>query len=226
MNLHKLSELLTRRKKEFRMTDLEIAAKTGISRPYWIALRTGKNPKTNKPSRPSYDVVARLITALGLDFNDTMELAGYHPPDGIATGPSWVELMEIKSEDNTLPQSQQLEYLLEIQRPQYIVQCRKLVEQILNDTNPIKIRTLLSFLEWLNQVSDKTFNLQEPVSKELPSHELLEYVFDRDGRRCTRCGSDTGLLVISLFEGRRNDPDNYITLCEACSRANSKVSGR
>ena len=220
MDLIKLSELLTRRKKELRMTDKEIAGKAGVSRPYWIALRTGKNPKTNKPSRPSYDVIACLITALELDFNSTMELSGYQPPEMMITSPSSAETVNLKSYNRQLFCGGQLALFNEQLDAQNIDICRELLKNILNDANPIKIRTLLSFLEWLQQVPDETFGLQESVSMEPLSHELVRYVIERDGYKCSMCGSsDTELFiqhVIPLSEGGSNDPDNLITVCENC----------
>ena len=77
MDLIELGSLLKRRREELDLTQREIADMVGITVSYLAMLESAKNPKTGKPSKPSFNVLQRLMHALNLDDMKLMELAGY-----------------------------------------------------------------------------------------------------------------------------------------------------
>jgi transcriptional regulator with XRE-family HTH domain len=54
-----------------------VAKESGISAVYLLALESGINKKTGKPSRPSFEVVSRLASTLHVEKSELMGLAGY-----------------------------------------------------------------------------------------------------------------------------------------------------
>ena len=63
-----------------------LAQAAGISPGYLRAIETGSNPKTQRPSRPSAPVVARIATALDLPVGELLDLAGYAADDLLRIG--------------------------------------------------------------------------------------------------------------------------------------------
>jgi transcriptional regulator with XRE-family HTH domain len=84
MDLQKLAEELSARRKQLGMPLTEVARRAAIERyTLWVYER-GVNPRTGKPSRPAKDRLERLATALSLDPDEReeflaqlLELAGY-----------------------------------------------------------------------------------------------------------------------------------------------------
>jgi transcriptional regulator with XRE-family HTH domain len=84
MDLQKLAEELTSRRKQLGMPLAEVARRTGIERyTLWVYER-GKNPRTGKPSRPAKDRLERLAAVLSVDPDEQedllaqfLELGGY-----------------------------------------------------------------------------------------------------------------------------------------------------
>ncbi len=74
--LKELGDLLRDRRKELKLSTRELSEKVGISPAYLWMLEKGTNPKTGRSSRPSYDVLAKLDSALNLGSR-AYELAGY-----------------------------------------------------------------------------------------------------------------------------------------------------
>ncbi|MBI2547377.1 MAG: helix-turn-helix domain-containing protein [Candidatus Aenigmarchaeota archaeon] len=102
-----LGKLITSRRKEIRLSGREVARRAGISAAYLIALETGVNPKTGKPSRPSNEVLARLDNALNLG-EEAYRLVGYAAPkrtsrslltSGYLRDRQWGELLNSYAEE-------------------------------------------------------------------------------------------------------------------------------
>lgn len=230
MDLIKLSELLTKRKKELRLTDKEISGNAMVSCPYWIALRNGNNPKTNKPSRPSYDVLFRIAQELQLDLNMVMELAGYQPFNNVSSIPP-SEAMgrnEIKGKETFICDESPIPGSNQTDTVEQHAKLKKQLTKVLRDLGPLKTRILTSNLEWLQTTSPEIFELPEIRTERQVSKELIEKVHKRDNYRCLKCGaSNTDLSfshIIPLSKGGKSDSDNLITLCKHCiSRAITRV---
>lgn len=79
MDLHELGAFLRTKRKESGLKLGSVANKAKISRSYLYAIESGRNPSTNKASRPSETVLDRIATALSLDTDELFELAGYQP---------------------------------------------------------------------------------------------------------------------------------------------------
>jgi len=222
MNLNKLSELLTKRKRELRLTDKEISEHAGVSRPYWIALRTGKNPKTNKPSRPSYDLLFRIAQELHLDLNTVMELAGYQlfNRDSLPSSSEVLGRNEIQRKESFTSDESHVSGNNQVETVEQPATLKERLTSVIRDFGPLKTRILVSNLEWLKTAPPEIFELPEIQTERQISKELIEEIHKRDNYRCLKCGaSNTDLSlsrIIPLSQGGSNDPDNLITLCKHC----------
>jgi len=101
-------------------------------------------------------------------------------------------------------------------------QLEELLTNTIRGLNPVKIKILLSFLEWLKRAPDEIFEIQESPPERVLSSRLKEKILKRDNYRCSNCGSsDTNLYfshIVPLSRGGRNEPDNLTTLCEICAK--------
>jgi len=81
--LRTLGKLMSAKRRELGLTCREVAGRSGISNAYLSALEHGVNPKTGKPSRPSYDKLLQLGRTLGLG-GEAYGLAGYDAPEEVS----------------------------------------------------------------------------------------------------------------------------------------------
>jgi transcriptional regulator with XRE-family HTH domain len=84
MDLQKLAEVLSERRRQLGMPLTEVARRTGIDRYNLWVYERGVNPRTGKPSRPAKDRLERLAAVLSFDpdeqeefLAELLELAGY-----------------------------------------------------------------------------------------------------------------------------------------------------
>jgi transcriptional regulator with XRE-family HTH domain len=93
--LVELGKLIKNNRKQMNLTVRATADKAEITGSYIAMLETGKNPKTGRPSRPSYDVLSRLDTVLGLG-DEAYRLAGYikRTVNSTDTKSQWDKLLE------------------------------------------------------------------------------------------------------------------------------------
>lgn len=75
--LHNFGEYVETARLDAQRSRAEVAQHAGISPAYLRIIEKGENPKTERPSRPSAEVVASLATALDLDASDLLLRAGY-----------------------------------------------------------------------------------------------------------------------------------------------------
>lgn len=65
------------RRRDLGKSAREVALRAGISPVYLRVIETGRNPKTDRASRPSAEVLVRLAQALEMQPDDLLEDAGY-----------------------------------------------------------------------------------------------------------------------------------------------------
>ena len=63
------------------MTVRELASRVGISYAYVSIIELGENPATNKPAKPSREIILKLARELPLDVDESLALAGYELRD-------------------------------------------------------------------------------------------------------------------------------------------------
>ena len=63
------------------MTVRELGSRIGISYAYVSIIELGENPATNKPAKPSREIVLALARELSLDVDESLALAGHESPD-------------------------------------------------------------------------------------------------------------------------------------------------
>lgn len=76
-NINDFGQLIKDRRVELGLSARHLASKVGVSPAYLSILEGGRNPTTQRPSRPSYQVVFDLAGQLGLDLSRLLTLAGY-----------------------------------------------------------------------------------------------------------------------------------------------------
>lgn len=64
----------------------------------------------------------------------------------------------------------------------------------------------------------------------IPSHAALrDFVIERDGRKCRRCGATESLVadhILSRRNGGRHHPDNMQCLCDSCNARKANLEDR
>lgn len=65
------------RRQRLGLRAYRVAEDVGIAPAYLSILERGRNPKTKKPSRPSFELIEKLALVLRLDMRDLASLAGY-----------------------------------------------------------------------------------------------------------------------------------------------------
>ncbi len=91
---------------------------------------------------------------------------------------------------------------------------------------------LLRFAEAVESTSDPTaaerqarYRARRDVSAD-EWERIRHQIFERDGHRCTYCGSDDRIAcdhIVPLVDGGRSIPENLTTACKSC---NSGKGGR
>jgi transcriptional regulator with XRE-family HTH domain len=74
MDLQKLAEVLSERRRQLGMPLTEAARRSGVDRYNLWVYERGLNPRTGKPSRPGKDRLERLARVLSLDPDEQEEL--------------------------------------------------------------------------------------------------------------------------------------------------------
>lgn len=87
MDLAKLGEVIKEYRIRQQLTQKELSKRLGITISYLSMLERGKNPKTGRPSQPSYNVLEGFIRELDIDRNVALDLAGYQHDLGFLLSP-------------------------------------------------------------------------------------------------------------------------------------------
>ncbi len=87
-SLRQLGKRLKERRTQLRMPAKKVAAAAGITPTYLWMLEAGVNPRTKRPSRPSVDVLTKLVAALHLPPDELFALAAYPTLSRHAPGPA------------------------------------------------------------------------------------------------------------------------------------------
>lgn len=93
--LRELGDCLRTRRIELGLSTRKTAKLAGISYAYLSILESGNNPKTHKPSRPSFEVLSRIDQILGLN-GETYELADYPPTKLTGEQQSYIRKMRLE----------------------------------------------------------------------------------------------------------------------------------
>ncbi len=118
MDLIELGQLIKRHRIEQKITQKEVCDHLGITTSYLSMLERGKNSRTGKPSKPSYNVLEGLVSELDIDRNTALDLAGYQHELGYLLSPlSKGSINAMKGEirgNKLLDKSQAVKALLEV----------------------------------------------------------------------------------------------------------------
>lgn len=77
ISLREMGVLIRERRKEKRHSLRSLGAVAGITPAYLGIIEKGANPKTNKPSRPSFDILQKIATELQIDLKELLTMTGY-----------------------------------------------------------------------------------------------------------------------------------------------------
>lgn len=77
MNLIEFGKRIRKQRVSLDLRATGVATAVGITPAYLSMLESGRNPKTKKPSKPSFGVLLMFAHVLQLDLNELAELSGH-----------------------------------------------------------------------------------------------------------------------------------------------------